>query len=334
MATHQSRIDRLKTLLGLIPGAGSAQFPGTAILLERAAPLYDQHRSDAARRRALQRDLEELIANGSVEIVNPGSKPPCYRRCRPATDTRLWSYVRRSLRSAIDTHLPMRRFDALWRQLLDSETDPGLGLGDDKLRIVADSLRLQPAEINEAVLTDVLDALARSRTLRVSYRSAAGQLSQPTLHPQGLLERGPRLYLYALKNDEDSWRMYALHRIIRSEVGTEPARRLAGFDLQALINDGAADFSSGELIRLELRVRGYVVELLRDCPLAEGQRIEEEAEGSRFEARVHVNLRTSGQLLRWLLGLGDNVEVLAPDDLRRVMAAQATKMAALYAETH
>lgn len=334
MATHLSRIDRLKALLGLIPGSGSAQFPGTAILQERAAPLYDQHRSDAARRRALQRDLEDLIASDDIEVVNPGGKPRRYRRRRPAIDARLWAYVRRSLRSIIDTHLPMRRFDVLWRQLLERENDLRLGLGDDKFRIVADSLRLQPAEINEAVLTDVLDALARSRTLRVSYRSAAGQLSRPTLHPQGLLERGPRLYLYALKNDEDDWRMYALHRIIRSEVGTEPARRLPGFDLQALIDDGAADFSSGELIRLELRVRGYVVELLRDCPLAEGQRIEEEAVDSRFEARVHVSLCASGQLLRWLLGLGDNVEVLAPPDLRRVMAAQTAKMAVLYAETH
>jgi proteasome accessory factor B len=39
---------------------------------------------------------------------------------------------------------------------------------------------------------------------------------------------------------------------------------------------------------------------------------------------------STGQLLRWLLGAGDNLEVMAPPDLRRIVAAQTRKAAALY----
>lgn len=332
MAIHIDRVDRLKALVRLIPAYGPAsKCPDSAVLLERAASRYAENRSNAARRRALQRDLEELVEAGRIEAVNPGGKPLRYRQLRAAPDTRMWGYVRQATRELIESALPLRRFDALWTQLLDTEADPGLHLGEDKLRIVSDTLRLQPAAIRESVLTDVLDALARSLTLQVGYRSGQGRSSQPTLHPQGLLQRGPRLYLFALKDNEtEPLRMYALHRITRSTVGTESARAVPGFDLQAEIDRGAADFSDGELIDLELRARGYVVELLRDCPLADGQRVEVEPKGSQFEARITARLPASGQLLRWLLGCGDNVEVVSPSDLRHVVAVQSAKAAALY----
>lgn len=332
MATHADRIERLDALVRLIPKHGTAsQYPDPSRLLELAASRYADHRTDAARRRALQRDLEELVEVQRIEMVNPGGKPLRYRRLRDVPDTRIWEYVHRLTRELVGSALSMRRFDTLWSNLLGDETDPGLRLGEDKLRIVSDSLRLQPAAIKVDVLTDVLEALALSRTLHVGYRNTEGKRSSPTLHPQGLLQRGPALYLYALKDDETDPRKYVLHRMTSSKVGIEPARALPGFDLQALIDRGDADFGTGELIDLELLARSYVAELLRECPLSEPQRIEDEPDGDEFKVRIFARVPSSGQLLRWLLGCGDNVEVVKPADLRHVVAVQAAKVAALYA---
>ena len=44
-------------------------------------------------------------------------------------------------------------------------------------------------------------------------------------------------------------------------------------------------------------------------------------------------MASTGQLLRWLLGAGDNLEVMGPGDLRRVVAAQAAKAAAIYRDS-
>jgi hypothetical protein len=82
-----------------------------------------------------------------------------------------------------------------------------------------------------------------------------------------------------------------------------------------------------------LRVRGYVAAVLGVCPLEPGQRIEDEPRGSVFDLRVSARVPSTGQLLRWLLGAGDNVEVLAPLALRRVVAAPTSKMALLYPES-
>jgi predicted DNA-binding transcriptional regulator YafY len=59
---------------------------------------------------------------------------------------------------------------------------------------------------------------------------------------------------------------------------------------------------------------------------------EDEPKGSEFDLRVSARVPSTGQLLRWLLGAGDNLEVIAPPDLRHVVAVQAGKMAAIYSD--
>ena len=86
------------------------------------------------------------------------------------------------------------------------------------------------------------------------------------------------------------------------------------------------------MIDLEIRVRGYLATLLSACPLTDEQELADEPEDAGFTLRVKARLPSTGQLLRWLLGAGDNVEVVAPETLRRIVAAQAAKTAALYAE--
>ena len=46
---------------------------------------------------------------------------------------------------------------------------------------------------------------------------------------------------------------------------------------------------------------------------------------------MRVQVPETGALLRWLLGLGDNVEVVAPEGLRMVMREQSVKVARHYA---
>lgn len=331
-AAYKDRIERLDRIAQLIPvDRSGASFPDAGVLLERLAEDYASVPTPTARRRAMQRDLEELVKAARIEIVNPGGKPLRYRRVgnKPESDPYLWSYARASMRSFIREAVPVRNFDRLWQHVLDG--DQGLGLGPDRLRVVSDTQRLLPADVKEDVLAAVLEALARSCQLLGGYRDAKGKLTRPVLHPLALLQRGPRIYLFALKEDEtEPVRMYALHRMTSASVVDAPARQCPQFNLQQNIDNGYADFGAGEQIRLELRARGYVADLLRDCPLSTKQRMEDEPEGSSFELRVHAEVPGTGQLLRWLLGFGDKLEVVAPAELRRVVAAQAGKVATLY----
>jgi len=332
-ATHQSRIERLKRLEKLLPrGRAPEDCPDCACLLEILGSAYGEDSNDKARRRALQRDLDELVRTGRIEAVNPGSKPLRYRWASPdlEEDDVVWDYNLRVIRELVANTVPKRHLDRLWKALV---TDAELSVLDEgRLRVLPDTLRLQPPALYTEVVSAVVTALARRCALQVRYRDAEDQRSDAQLHPQALVQRGPLPYLFALKNDEtEPVRLYALHRMLQASTLTQvPARAAAGFDLDQAIARGLVDFGHGEQIDLELRVRGYLVPLLLACPLAAEQRFEDEPDGSDFDLRIWARVPSPGQLLRWLLGAGANLEVVAPLDLRRVVAAQARKMAGLY----
>ena len=67
---------------------------------------------------------------------------------------------------------------------------------------------------------------------------------------------------------------------------------------------------------------------LHETPLAEDQRIGDEADG---RVRVRATVADTPQLRWWLLGFGDAVSVQAPAELRQWFAQTAAAMAASYA---
>lgn len=333
-ATYETRIARLKRLEALLPrGRTDGACPDGTRLLEILGEVYVAD-TESARRRTLQRDLEELVRAGRIEAVNPGGKPLRYRRLtdEPDDDPAIWQFNLQVMRDLVAEVMPQHRLDRLWQRLLTNAEGPRLD--ESRLRIVPDTLRLQPVALSDKVLQAVIEALAQPCALQVLYQNAEDERSEACLHPQALVQRGPIPYLFALKNDEEEpVRLYALHRIIRAQaLAQTPARAAEGFDLDQVIASGQVDFGQGETVDLELRVRGYLAMVLTACPLAAGQRCEDEPPDSDFEIRVWARVPATGQLLRWLLGAGDNIEVVNPPDLRHVVAVQAAKVAALYVD--
>jgi hypothetical protein len=332
-AVHQNRIARLSLLEAALPRPATAQAycPDAARLLVILGDAYG-NAAPSARRRNLQRDLNTLVKEGRIEVVNPQGKPLLYRRIAddPRDDPTIWSFLLQKVRVLIDEAVPNRRLDWLWERLL-RETD-GPVLDERRLRVVPDTLRLRHVDLSRDVLHGVITALAERRPLQILYQGANDVRGEARIHPQALLQRGPIPYLFALKNDEEEpVRLYALHRMIRANVVSDAqARDADGFDLDGAIADGRADFGQGRMIDLQLRARGYIAEVLRVCPLGEDQQFDDEPESSDFELRIRVSIPSTGQLLRWLLGAGANIEVVAPEDLRNAVAAQTAKAAALY----
>ena len=75
-ATYPSRIQRLRRLQAKLPRPGTPE--GECLIISQLLLLmpdcYGQG-PDPSRRRAMQRDLDELEADGRIEVVNPGGKP-------------------------------------------------------------------------------------------------------------------------------------------------------------------------------------------------------------------------------------------------------------------
>ncbi len=336
-AIHHDRVARQKRLADLLPPMGAAPRDcRDAVWLLRALGECYGKADDKARLRALQRDLQDLVRDGRIEAVNPSGKPLRYRRKRPfendlSDDDLHWRDIVNQIQRLATDYSRHRHFDPLWLRLLTNAD--GLLLDGSRLRILPDTLRLRPPVINPQALTAVVVALDQGCALDVEYENAQQARAEARLHPQALIQRGPIPYLFALKNDEDEpVRLYALHRMVNATalVGT-PARQAREFDLDTAIARGLADFGRGERIELTIRVRGYLIELLQTCPLSADQDAADELDDAGF-LHISATVPSTGQLLRWLLGAGANLEVLGPPELRQTVRVQAAKMAGIYAE--
>lgn len=331
---HQQRVERLRRIEQLLPKPGTAAehcLSGQEILAILGDDATGVSNNAGARERKLQRDLEALVNNGRVEAVDPSAKPRRYRRSSDGLedDTLIWAYTLQQIRDLVAEAIPNRRLDRLWQRIIHEFDIPVLD--ENRLRVVPDTIRLTPPVVDAAILQGIIISLAEKQALRAVYRNVSGELSTPLLHPQAIVQRGPLTYLVAMKNAETTIRLYAVHRFVSTEPDPDsPLRVATDFDLDEAIAIGRVDFGHGKIIDLELRVRGYLTTLLQDCALGTDQRIEPEEDGSPFDLRLRTRIPQTGQLLRWLLGAGPNVEVLAPIKLRHIVAQQAMRTATLY----
>ena len=181
-------------------------------------------------------------------------------------------------------------------------------------------------------LAPTAEAVWRQHRVRVRYRSWRGERTV-VLAPYGLVLKGGRWYVVA-----DAGRgpaTYRVNQILALTALPESFTRPADFDLAAWWRGQVADFRAGlhqqeATVRLSPRGRERLREVASElvAAAAETSAGPPDADGwvtavVPIESLTHAH----GDLLR----LGAQVEVLAPTELREMLAATAVELAALYA---
>jgi proteasome accessory factor B len=162
---------------------------------------------------------------------------------------------------------------------------------------------------------DVLaDALQRHTPLRFSYRTAAGDAAARTVDPYAVVQRRGAWYLVAHDHDRAAQRVFRLDRVEgRIRTAGEPGSFTPPDDL-----DLGAAVAGPESERLEV-----VLAVAPSASWAVSSRGGVPTGEERDDGWTVLRLPGIDRLRdrSWLLGLGDEVEVLAPSDLRADLAA-------------
>jgi len=199
------------------------------------------------------------------------------------------------------------------RNLLYEYGEKGVGDWANRVARISRNQHLIPPQIPAAVFDAVYQAVLDERQLQVDYRRLGGDAEERLIHPQGLVFVDGVIYLVGVVWDYDDLRQFALHRIVKAEALQEPARKVKGFNLNAYIASGNFDFPVGQgKVRLKLFIDEWLAYYLEQCRLSEDQKITPFENGFILEATV----LDTAQLQWWLLGLGDQVEVLEPSNVR------------------
>ena len=332
-------------LLQLLPRRGLGLF---------AQQLADAlaHKGFAVSLRSVQRDLRELEL--SFDLL-------CDREHKPA----LWRWADgaatdlHALSSEEATSLAMIEQAALAQlpQAVLQTLEPRFELARAKLqalsehrasalaanyRFVSNGWPLQAPVVDTPILQTVQKALAAQEQVLVHYQNApqlqaavfqeqAMPAGPQTLHPLGLINRGPVTYLLATSGHYSDPRLYALHRMQDAQLTYQTARRPQGFELDHWIAQHM-QFGSGQSVHLRAHVSTALAGMLRETPLAPDQQLHRQPD-SDFPFTLQATVQDSMQLQWWILSQSADLEILQPAALRQRIAERLAHSHALYANT-
>ena len=205
----------------------------------------------------------------------------------------------------------------------------------EELRRVTGTVEIHAPPSNQlegrsAVYQQLLAALGEKRCVRIQYHSLAERQNISTqLSPFRLLFSRRSWYVIGYSALHQQTRTFNLGRILEIEPLAEKYKIPRGFSVERylrnawhLIPEGDRDYSV--LIRFSPMVAENVAEVLWH----KTQRVLFNSDGTLDYRATVSGLQ---EISWWVLGYGDQAEVLGPPELRNMVATRAAKAAALYA---
>ena len=219
-------------------------------------------------------------------------------------------------------------FKAAKQHLNDIPRSKGIRSWLNKVRTVPPSQPLIPSPVNEEIQHAVYEALLADRQLAIVYKKrGASVLSEHRIHPLAVVQRGPVTYLCCRVDSDDVLRKFAMHRIQAVTTLGEPVKISSGFSIDEVIASGEFGFGNGKQIKLEAVFHHGVGDHLFETPMSNDQTLTDLGDGC---LKLKATVADTQQLVWWLLGLGDGVEVTKPAALRKKMVNEIGKMSLRY----
>ena len=177
----------------------------------------------------------------------------------------------------------------------------------------------------------VFDALAKAvmdgAEVEFDYLKLSGRHPEKrTVRPYHLGCIENQWYLFAHDASRGAVRTFALPRI--RGVGPTGAkfRRPKNFSVSKILEGSFAVFEGGQARRVRIRFRGVAARLVGERVWHPSQSVRTLRSGLELELKTGI----SPDLRQWILGWGEEAEVMEPADLRREVARMAAAAASIY----
>lgn len=177
----------------------------------------------------------------------------------------------------------------------------------------------------------VFDALAKAVTGReeveFAYHKLAGDKHEErTVRPYHLGCIEDQWYLFAHDTGRGAVRTFALPRIASVSVTGAKFRRPKDFSVGKLLEGSFAVFEGRHAKPVKILFRGVAARLVAERSWHPSQKVTHGRRGAELSLRVGL----SPDFVHWILGWGEEAEVIAPDELRQRVARAAAGAAAVY----
>jgi len=215
-------------------------------------------------------------------------------------------------------------------QVLDTlSNNKGTNAWREKVRVLQRGPARHAPDIEPDIQQQVYDALLLNRRLNLTYQPRWREESKTyEINPLGLVFKDGITYLVCSMWDYPDIRLLTLHRVLTAHMLDIPSATPDGFNLDEYIASGELDFAVGGSIKLKALISENLSFHLGERPLSDDQLIEKDEDEDLV---LSATVQDTNELRWWLLGFGDQVEVLEPAELRDYFADIAANMADAYA---
>jgi predicted DNA-binding transcriptional regulator YafY len=277
-------------------------------------------------KRSVERDLQALSLLFPIE-ADERSKPYgwSWQRNAPTFNlpgmSSLQAVVLLTAQAHLQNLLPANQiaelqplFEQARRSIASVPAFDGHTTWPDKVALVAMSQPLIPPTVDQGILVTVHESVYMDRQLQLEYLARKrDETRHYTVHPLGLIQRGPVTYLVARFSETPKITLLAVHRIRKATRLDDAAIAPDGFTLETVLPEVAAGFGRGANIRLVLRMARDAAIHLSEAPLSVDQVIDTPAADGLI--RVSASVEDTAQLRWWLLGFGAAITVVEPASL-------------------
>ncbi|MEW6428629.1 MAG: WYL domain-containing protein [Thermodesulfobacteriota bacterium] len=232
----------------------------------------------------------------------------------------------RNLLTATDNGFIGQAIQRFGRKLLQKNGQ--LGISGRRLRQCFSALWHGYAPAEGAVFRTVSQALLADRPLAVRYRSPqVEEISERVVEPHHLQHYMGSWVLLAWCRLRNDWRRFYLARIERAAAAGEPFARRPVSAWRHLLAGGFGIFQGEELFPVTIRFTPRMARWIREQVWHPDQTMATDDDGSLILTVPAADLR---EIRMKVLQFGAEAEVVTPEELRRSIGEEATRVAALY----
>jgi predicted DNA-binding transcriptional regulator YafY len=186
-------------------------------------------------------------------------------------------------------------------------------------------------DIDHELLATIYQALLMEKQIRGHYKPRGEEPRDYTINPLSIVVVDKIIYLVGTLWEYTDIKQFALHRFKSVELLGSDIIEIEDYKLDDYINQGHFEYLvDGDMeITLKLQIAPWLAQHLHENKLSEDQTIVSDDENNFL---LQATVKNTHQLRWWLMGRGNDVEVLEPISLRKEFADTFNKLSARYSD--
>ncbi|MFC1894082.1 helix-turn-helix transcriptional regulator [Chloroflexota bacterium] len=179
-------------------------------------------------------------------------------------------------------------------------------------------------------LTTLAEAWVSQHQVKISYRALTKEKAAERIIDPYFIEPaapGHSCYVIAYCHRTDSLRTFKIERIVDIQVMSDSYVLSSGFDANAYLGSSWGISVEGGLKTIKLKFTPEISRIMEETMWHPSQVLECQSDGSVI---MTLRITDTAELRSWILGWGEKIQVLEPDEIRQNIIETAKAMLDVY----